>query len=284
MSGFGMPNVDWGWGPQVAYHQTDETGLKGILSTRRLWARRMHLLAGQEEFSSMDTLFKTLDGQKSNPEFRSLAALIDGVIGHVKEEIEGEQHLRFYVACFSAPNRWTGTVLPQWLPGRQYALELSGQDFADALRNHGLPRPAFIEVCYDEGTQRRVIEQQVQKALRDPLYYTADLDFRAQVYHVGAQVGSTPFYHKKFNPYSSESEWRAAINVHDKSHDHYLSVENHTGGNRVELPFEPGVLRAVHWRTTAALSGPQIEGLLAAHGWAGVPVRDCDALPFVSPS
>ena len=195
------------------------------------------------------------------------------------DEVESEQHIRFYVACVAARNQWTDSDAPIWRDGRDYALEFSVPKFLTRHREfEGSNGQCFKDVCYDGTNQRRELEQGLDQALYDLRMMGEDMS--VLVDNTVAHLGSALFYHK-LSKYQHESEWRVAIGMTDTIHPSYRPSEIASGGKHINLPLKPGVLIAVHRRPFANLTKPYIETLLRKKCWGDIPVVDSERLPLV---
>ena len=92
--------------PHLLYHYTDQTGLIGILETKRIWATHARYLNDVREGKIVvDVLRQRLKEIQNKPEFHNLP--IKKLHSNIKELVA---HLHIFIASFSE----RGNLLSQW--------------------------------------------------------------------------------------------------------------------------------------------------------------------------
>jgi hypothetical protein len=148
--------------PEILYHYTSQTGLKGMLNEKTIWASKVHYLNDSKEFAlalklARDELTDLINAATSKVECSRLELLRDTIY-----TIEGIEGVNTCVCCFSE----RGDALSQW----------RGYGGGDAGFSVGFTREWFTQVkdtlglslipcIYDPKDQQRLIQHKIDEFL-----------------------------------------------------------------------------------------------------------------------
>src|SRR5829696_3314053 len=148
--------------PEILYHYTSQTGLKGMLNDKTIWASKIHYLNDSKEFAlalklARDELARRIKAATSKVECSRLELLRDTIY-----TIEG---VNTCVCCFSK----RGDALSQW----------RGYGGGDAGFSVGFTREWFTRVKETLGLSliRCIYDPEIQQRLIKGLFNTRSMNF-----------------------------------------------------------------------------------------------------------
>jgi hypothetical protein len=143
--------------PSRLYHYTSQSGLLGILKTKKIWSTRIQFLNDSREFvHTLDLWKRTIEGAIKGPEANNLTAEAARVLNALYKGLDSTPKIPIHVACFSE----TGDSLSQW---RGYCPDGSGFSIGfsvDQLMAAALRQSCFMARCiYDPRKQKELVDK-----------------------------------------------------------------------------------------------------------------------------
>jgi len=221
--------------PEILYHYTSQTGLKGMLNTKTIWASKIHYLNDSKEFAlalglARDELDRRIKAAPSKVDCSRLELLRD-TIYTFEYTIEG---VNTCVCCFSK----RGDALSQW---RGYGGGDAGFSVGFTkewfTRVKEAPDLSLIRCIYDPECQQRLIQDAIDEFLatnaeREPDYWDRNRGYvdpdRPRSY-VPLQHAGDDFAARlavmapriKHQSFEDEKEWRLVaenVSAHELHH------------------------------------------------------------------
>lgn len=148
---YGIPNDDEI--PTTLYHYTSQSGFKGIIESRSIWATHIRYLNDSQEFEYACTSIKEI-----------LESYIDtydrDTINHIKFSINGFNHVNICVCSFSKKR----DDLSQWRAYSHYQTGYSIGFALDFLKATCAENEYIIAKClYNRDAQREMLEKAIKQ-------------------------------------------------------------------------------------------------------------------------
>jgi hypothetical protein len=243
---------DWtreqGVAPNLIYHYTTPAGLRGILSSHRLWATDFAYL---NDASEINYGFAFVRDQVANALHAATSETEQELLRRSDLSDSATDSASDFVSCFCSE----GDLLSQW---RSYAAVGSG--YSVGINAHALVRhnqPILRRVIYDEPTQHRLIRSAITETCtlfrtlaegRSKTELDADKTLPAFASFLASRLREF-LYTFKHHGFSEEREWRLIFRGFNRAE--YLPALQFRDG-KIPVPYLPIALQ----------SAPAVPGIL----------------------
>ena len=143
---------------QNLYHYTTQTGFLGIVTSKSLWASKVHYMNDATEFAHAIGIAKSVIESRASNGSNDRVRLLD----ELRKRLDSVSKTHMFVACLSE----AGDLLSQWRGycsgGNGFSIGFSPERLLPVLSRQGFGIAACV---YDSGEQYRLLEELVDDAI-----------------------------------------------------------------------------------------------------------------------
>src|ERR1700730_15235583 len=140
------------------YHYTTQAGFLGIVTSRSLWASKVHYMNDATEFVHAVGIAKSVIASRAASGSNDRITLLN----ELRKRLDSISNIHMFVACLSE----VGDLLSQWRgycsAGNGFSIGVSSERLLPVLSRQGFGIAACV---YDDSEQHRLLEEIVDDAV-----------------------------------------------------------------------------------------------------------------------